>query len=61
MDAQKKYSSSQHDKESILASLDIVLMFSHGSSVREFDATTPPSEKSYNTSDAEGRCFSSRV
>ena len=44
MDAQKKYSSSQCDKRSIVACLGIVLIISHGSSVGEFDATTPPSE-----------------
>ena len=61
MDAQKKYLSSQRDKRSIVASLGIVLIISYGSSVGEFDATTPPSEKSYNASDVGGRCISSRV
>ena len=61
MDAQKKYSSGQRDTRSIVASLGIVLIISHGSSVGEFDATTPSSEKSYSTSDAGEKCFSSRV
>ena len=56
MDAQKN---TYRDKGSIVASLGIVLIISRGSSMGEFNAPIPSSEKCYNTSDAGGRCSSS--